>query len=231
MAVAGVTAGTSLAATVYFTNSAALSTVQCIGGLVHTGLVLSGDADQATAMADNDGWKLIDRIADYFNLLSLLYVGRDAILVKRALERSGVTFSAAMSGDFEKAQAVTIADLIRLAPDIKDPAEVAREVRQRVMNVALLGLGIYSSSRDASGGYVAAKEILVGKPAPPPPPVNIGTPVQNAAASRVVGSAVQVGLPGPSSVGVPAPKVIDTMLRYKADEVAMISVLLLKKNF
>ena len=228
---AGVTGGVAFGATVYFSSAAAMSTVQCVGGLAHTGLVLNKSLDRAKAMEDDAGWKLIDRTADYFNLFALLYVGRDAVLVQRALERSGVKFTSAMTADFSDAKAVKMADLMRLAPGIKDPEEVAREVRTRVLNVALLGLGVYSSSRDTSGGYVAAKDVLVGEPGSSPPPVPVGSVAESATAARVAGSVVQVGLPGPPSSGVPAPKVMDTMLNYKPNEIAMISVLLLKKDF
>lgn len=224
---AGVTGGFALGATVYFSSAAAMSTVQCIGGLAHSGLVLNKDLEKAKALEENAGWQAIDRTADFFNLFALMYVGRDVVLLTRALSRSGVGLTSAMTAEFSDAKAVTISDLLRLAPQIKDPAEVAREMRTRVLNVALLGLGVYNSSRDASGGYVAVRDLAVGEASAAPPPAPVGSPAQNASA----GAAVQVGLPSPPGGGVAAPRVMDTMLNYKPEEVAMISVCLLKKDY
>ena len=226
----GATGGAAAVATVYFANAAALSTVQCLGGVVHSSQVLTGNSSKAAAMDNDPGWQKFDRFADFVNLCALVYVGRDILFLKRALDGAGIKFTSAMTGEFDAGGALTMSRLMKLLKDVDDPSEIAREVRTRAFNAVLLGLGVYGSSRDSSGGYTAVKNIVVGKPEGvcPAPPGPGGVPSQ--AAAGVVGLAVQVGLPGPTSPSgsFVAPRFVADMLGFKPNEVATISVALLR---
>ena len=215
---------------IYIGPAAALSTVQCLGGVVHSSQVLTGNSSKAAAMDDDPGWQKFDRFADFVNLCALVYVGRDILFLKRALDGAGIKFTSAMTGEFDAGGALTMSRLMRLLKDVDDPSEIAREVRTRAFNAVLLGLGVYGSSRDGSGGYSAVKNMVVGKPegACPAPPGPGGVPSQ--AAAGVVGPAVQVGLPGPTSPSgsFVAPRFVADMLGFKPNEVATISVALLR---
>jgi hypothetical protein len=217
------TGGASAVATVYFANAASLSTVQCLGGVVHSSMVLTGNDRGAAAMDNNAGWQKFDRFADFVNLCALVYVGKDIVYMKRALDASGVKFTSAMLAEVDAGGALTMSRMMKLMKDVDNPEEIAREVRTRVFNAILIGLGVYGSSRDAAGGFTAMKTMFLGN-APDAPPPTGGLPGTAMPRPPVV----QIGLPGASAGNPVAPRAIDDMLGYRPGEVATIAVALLK---
>ena len=111
----GATGGAAAVATVYFANAATLSTVQCLGGVVHSSLVLRGKEDRAEAMDNDPGWQKLDRFADFVNLCALVYVGKDILYLKRALDASGIKLTSAMTGEFDAGGALTMSRILKTA--------------------------------------------------------------------------------------------------------------------
>jgi hypothetical protein len=225
----GASFGMSSLATIYFANAAALASAQCVGSGVHAGLIGWGQDAKADAMSGNEGFKTFDRVADFTNFLAILSVGRNLITVGRALKEAGLGISDAALGQIADKDVATMAAFLKLTEDAANVEGVANFVKGRILDAVLYGMGLYSSSRDGSGGLIQARDFLVGKPAqatPPWPgyPNAPAPPVAGAAALGVMGGSGRSGTP------VVAPRIIDDMLRYKPQEVANISVLLLKKR-
>ncbi len=202
--------------------------MQCLGGVVHSSLVLRGKEDRAEELDNDPGWQKLDRFADLVNLCALVYVGRNILYLKRALDASGIKLTSAMTGEFDAGGALTMSRILKLLRDVDDPSEIAREIRTRVFNTVLLGLGTYGSRRDSDGGYTAVKTMLLGKlqPAETPSPNAGGLPSPQAASA--LAASVQAGLPAPPPATFVAPRLVDDMLGYKQSEVATIAVALLK---
>jgi hypothetical protein len=225
----GASFGMSSLATIYFANAAALASAQCVGSGVHAGLIGWGQDAKADAMSGNEGFKTFDRVADFTNFLAILSVGRNLITVGSALKEAGLGISDAALGQIADKDVATMAAFLKLTEDAANVEGVANFVKGRILDAVLYGMGLYSSSRDGSGGLIQARDFLVGKPAqatPPWPgyPNAPAPPVAGAAALGVMGGSGRSGTP------VVAPRIIDDMLRYKPQEVANISVLLLKKR-
>ncbi len=225
----GASFGMSSVATIYFANAAALASAQCVGSGVHAGLVGWGQDAKADAMSDNSGFKTFDRVADFTNFLAILSVGRNLVTVSRALKEAGLGISDAALGQVAEKDLATMAKFLKLTEDAGNVEGVANFVKGRILDAVLYGMGLYSSSRDDSGGLIQARDFLVGKPAGTAPPWP-GYP--NAPAPAVANAAASSAMSVPGRTGAPAvaPRIVDDMLRYKADEVANISVLLLKKR-
>ena len=226
---AGATGGLGAAATVYLGNASALATAQCVGGLVHTSLVLNGNETRANEMEANQGWKDFDRVADYVNFLGVALVGRDLLTVTRALQHVGLTIPDVLMERATAQQVATMSHLLELAKDADNLEGVAERVKESILATVLAGMGFYSSSRDSSGGFVQARDMLLG--ASTASNANQMPPGSQPAGSTTSMAAMRgAGLPTNSGARVPAPPIVNYMLRYRPDEVATISVLLLKKR-
>ena len=181
-------------------------------------------------MADNPGYKAFDRTADFTNFLAILSVGRNLITVGRALKEAGLGISDAALGQIGAEDVATMAKFLKLTEDASNVEGVANLVKGRILDAVLYGMGLYSSSRDDSGGLVQARDFIVGKPAGPALPWSGYPNPPGSPAGPAAAASAPLGAAGPSGAPVAAPRIIDYMLRYKPDEVANISVLLLKKR-
>ncbi len=202
----GATGGLSVVATTYLSAGASLATAQCLGSMVHSTLYLA-DRKQADAMAENDAYKKLNTVSDAVNLAGIVFAGMDILKARQVLRELGVSWADAVGGQVSADKVLTMRKLFELL-EPANAQKIAQNLQVRILNAVAGAFGVYGSQRDDNGVVnhlqVAVADGEVKRSADDPAPV---TTAQGA---------------------VTAPRALDDRLRYEPNEVATVSVAMLK---
>ncbi len=202
----GATGGLSVVATTYLSAGASLATAQCLGSMVHSTLYVT-NREKADALAENSAYKKFNTVSDAVNLAGIVFAGMDIFKARQVLRELGVSWADTVSGNVSVDKVLTMRKLF----EILEPANaqtIARNLQVRILNATAAAFGIYGSQRD-DNGVVNHLQVAVG-------------------AGAVKRSADDPAPVTPGQGAILAPRTLDERLRYEPNEVATVSVAMLK---
>lgn len=203
----GATGGLSLVATTYLASGATLATAQCVGSIVHSTLYVA-DPERAQAMGENKAYKTFNTVSDAINLAGIVFAGMDIIKARQVLRELGVSWPQVLGRDIAAEKVLTMRRLFELL-DNANAETIAKQMQYRIFNVVAGAFGIYGSQRDENG-VVNHLQVAVNS-------------------SEVARSEDSPAAPAADAPGViVVPREIDNRLHYNSDEVATMSVAMMK---
>lgn len=159
-------------------------------------------------MGDSAAYKTFNTVSDAVNLAGIVFAGMDILKARQVLRELGVSWPQALGGNVAAEKVVTMRKLFELL-DGATAETVAQQLQYRIFNVVAGAFGVYGSQRDENGVVnhmqvaVSGGEVARSEDAPAAP--------QAGATNAVV-----------------VPRAVDDGLHYQPNEVATMSLAMMK---